>query len=196
MVKTMLPKAVETPRLKELRAIADAATPAELANWPQPNEKDIVLVGAIVVLYSYIDLDLRRIAEAADVGGGLREPWKGKSAKLTIADTEAAVLSLPGWSEPNKLALTQIKELRGVRNLMAHFTIRRFPNDDAFLFVTKSARDFKRELGTDPAPGAAMTAMVECQAAREAVIAVEKLHTWLARVTPEVEARFGFVDPT
>jgi hypothetical protein len=192
----MLPKAVETPRLKELKAIADAATATELANWPQPNEKDFVLVGATVVLYSYIDLDLRRMAEAADFGGALEKPWKGKTAKLTITELESAVLSVTGWSEPNLLALTQIRELRGLRNLMAHFAIRCFPKDDAFLFVTKSARDFKREFGADPAPGAAMTAMVERQAAREAVLQIEKLHTWLARATPQIEARFGFVDPT
>jgi hypothetical protein len=194
-VRTMLPKAVETLRLKELKAVVDAATAAELVKWPQPNEKDVVLVGAIVVLYSYIDLDLRRIAEAAEVGGRLKEPWKGKTAKLTIADIESAVLSLPDWSEPNLLALAQIKEFRGLRNLMAHFAIRRFPKDDAFLFLTKSARDFKREFGIDPEPGTAMTAVVECQATRDAVLEIEKLHTWLAQATPQIEARFGFVDP-
>jgi len=40
-----------------------------------------------------------------------------------------------------------------MRNLIAHFAIRRFPNDDAFLFIAKSARDFKKQLALILNPG-------------------------------------------
>src|SRR5216683_25539 len=101
----MLPKGVETPRLKALKAIFDAASASDIAAWPQPKEKDFVLIGGLVVLYSYIDLGLRRIAEAADVAGVLAARWKGKTARLRISDVETAVLSLPDWSSSNEYAL-------------------------------------------------------------------------------------------
>ena len=163
----MLPPSVETPRLKELMKISNEASPEEISKWPELLEKDYLLVGAIVILYSYIDLDLRRIADIEDV-----------------------VLSLPDWSEPNTYALNHIKKMRAVRNLVAHFAIRRFPNDDAFIFVTKSARDFRRYFGTDPEPGAVLSAVAEREQVKQALLHIQGLHTWLSKTTPTIEKMF------
>jgi hypothetical protein len=186
----MLPRSVETPRLKELQEIAANAAATDLAGWPELRKDDYVLIGGIVVLYSYIDLDLRRIVEAADVAGVLKAPWLGKTANLTIVDVEKVILSLPDWSVQNLYALNQIKEMRSVRNLCAHFAVRRFPNDDAFIFITKSARDFKRQFGTDPEPGAIMTAVSEVEQVKGAIKHMQDLHTWLSKITSALEEMF------
>jgi hypothetical protein len=186
----MLPKSVETPRLKVLQEIAANAAASDLAGWPMLKEKDYVLIGGIVVLFSYIDLDLRRIVEAADFAGALKAPWNGKTANLTAADVEKVVLSLPDWSPPNEYALNQIREMRSARNLFAHFAVRRFPNDDAFIFIAKSARDFKRQFGTDPEPGAVMTAVSEVDQVKGVLKHIESLHTWLSKMTPTIEEMF------
>jgi hypothetical protein len=138
-------------------------------------------------MYSYIDLNLRRIAEATDQVGLMPTPWKGKVANLNITDTEKAILSLPEWSEQNIYALTGITELRGMRNLAAHFAIRRFPKDEAFLFLTKSAKDFKREFGGDPEPGTLFTGVVDREQFKGAFKYVEGLQLWLAKATADAE---------
>jgi hypothetical protein len=78
-----------------------------------------------------------------------------------------------------------------LRNLVAHFMVRRFPNDDAYLFVTKSAKDYKRAFGTEPAFGVAMTAIVECQQVKDALHRIEHIHNWLAQVVPAFEKQIG-----
>jgi hypothetical protein len=184
-----LPKSVETPRLRYLQNIVDADE-GGWPDWPMLTEDDYTQFGKIVVLYSYIDLNLRRIVEAAGNGGVLKAPWAGRVRKLTIGEAEEAVQSLPDWSEPNKMALDQIVDRRGLRNLIAHFAVRRFPADDAYLFFTKSDRDFKRVYGVDPAPGVICTGIVECSQVIDGFRHIRDLQTWLAKVTAEAEKLF------
>jgi hypothetical protein len=142
-----------------------------------------------IVLYSYIDFNLRRVVEAVDQVGELKTVGKGKSGNLTITDVEKAIQAVPELNAgPNKFAFQRIVDLRGFRNLVAHFAIRRFPDDDAFLFLTKSVRDFKREFGREPEPDAALTAVVEVPQIRAALKEVEGLLAWLSQITVQIEA--------
>jgi hypothetical protein len=186
----MLPKSTVTPRLAELQEKLIAVTGKEIAAWPQVTRDDIVLVGCVITLYSYIDMDLRRIVEAAENVGVLPTPYKGKISKMTISDAEKAVMSLPDWSAPNTIALKRMQEMRGLRNLLAHFAIRRFPDDDAFVLVTKSITDYKREFGTEPASGEAMTAVIEVEQVKATIHEIQRVQTWLAEVTVQLEAMF------
>ena len=89
----MLPANVDTPRGRHLQELAQRASQSGWSDWPMLTHNDYVLVGAIVVLYSHMDVNLRRIAELADDNNMLRPPWKGKTAKLTMTDIEKAVMS-------------------------------------------------------------------------------------------------------
>jgi hypothetical protein len=186
----MLPKSTVTPRLAELQQKLLKVTGKEIGGWPQVTRDDIVLVGCVIVLYSYIDMDLRRIVEAAENGGVLQAPYKGKIARMPISEAEKAVMSLPDWSPPNMVALNRIQEMRGLRNLFAHFAIRRFPNDDAFVLVTKSIADYKREFGSEPTAGEAMTAIIEVGQVKETIKEIQRVHTWLATATTKIELMF------
>jgi hypothetical protein len=182
-----LPKNLETPRGRYLQNIVDATLESEWADWPAPTKEDYTLIGGLIVMYSYIDLNLRRLAEATDRVGLMPPPWKGKVANLNITDTEKAILSLPEWSEQNIYALNGIVELRGMRNLAAHFAIRRFPAEEAFLFLTKSARDYKREFGGNPEPGMLFTGIVDREQFKGAFKHVEGLQVWLSKATAQAE---------
>jgi hypothetical protein len=102
--RAMLPPSVETPRGRYLQNILDNTQQSEWADWPMLTRDDYVLVGTVVVLYSYVDLNLRRIAEVTDHAGIMQPPWSGKVEKLNITDTEAALLTLD-WSDENRGAL-------------------------------------------------------------------------------------------
>ena len=78
---------VLTRRAEDIcNSIRNNTRQSEWADWPMLTRDDYVLVGNIVVLYSYMDLNLRRIAEVTDHAGILPPPWSGKVEKLNITD--------------------------------------------------------------------------------------------------------------
>jgi hypothetical protein len=184
-----LPKSIETERTLYLQNLVNAS-PDAIINWPTPTRDDHVLVGRLVMLYSYIDFDLRRMIEVLDHAGHLPEKWAGKSEQMSIADVETALETMPDTSPPNATAFAKIREFRKLRNLVAHFAIKRFPNEDALVFMTKSAADYKRALGKKPAPGVVMTGSMDLQQIRNVCGEVERLVSWLCQATHDLENRF------
>ena len=89
-----LPPSTETPRLRYLQGIVDTATDGGWAGWPTPKESDYAQFGKVMVLFSYIDVSIRRIVEAAGNADSLGDAWKGRVRKLNISEAEEAVLSL------------------------------------------------------------------------------------------------------
>jgi hypothetical protein len=185
-----LPKSIATERGKYLQDILVGAEAEMLIDWPMPTKDDLALIGSVIVLYSYIDFNLRRFIEVLERAGVLPGCWKGKTAKMSIVDVLTILEAMPDWSPNNQLAFKRIKEFRGTRNLMAHFAVRRFPNEDAFVFVTKSASDFKRVLGHDPEPGMVMTGVADVPQIREVIKVIDGLLTWLSQATREVEDQY------
>jgi len=182
----MLPQSVETPRGRYLQDTLQAAAHSAWAEWPMLTRDDYVIVGNIIVMFSYMDLNLKRIADVTDNAGVLKAPWAGKTAKLTMAQTEEAVQSLE-WSEQNREALKKIQGLRGIRNMLAHFVLRRFPNDEALACLAISARDYERQLGRKPESGEILTAVLDIEQLKGVIRHTEGVQLWLAKVTSEVE---------
>ncbi len=148
-----LPKSSSTPRGEYLQSIVAKTRATDLLSWPQPTD-DYELLGEFIAVYSFIDFNLRRFMEVLDHADVLPQAWKGKKGeKLPISDVDKVIRAMPGWDQKNILALERIERYRGLRNLLAHFAARRFPNDDAYLFVTKSARDYRQQFGRDSRPG-------------------------------------------
>jgi hypothetical protein len=182
----MLPESIETPRGRYLQDTLQAAAEGAWADWPTLTRDDYVIVANIIVMFSYMDLNLQRIADVTDSASVLKAPWAGKTAKLTMAQTEEAVQSLD-WSEQNREALKKIEAFRGLRNILAHFVLRRFPNDDALACLAISARDYERQLGRKPERGEILTAVFDIEQLKGAVRHIESVQLWLAKVTAEVE---------
>lgn len=182
-----LPASSETPRTRHLQDIVEAASAEGVANWPMLNAKDYELIGAYIVLFSYIEFNLRRVIELFDEKGMLGPPWNGKAPDLHTSDLAVAIQSLECWEEKGRKALEEVEELRKFRNLAAHFAVRRFPGEDAFLFVAKSKRDYKRVFGEYPPPGAALTSVVDRAQLQSALKYVERVQNWLATTTANLE---------
>lgn len=186
-----LPKSTRTPRLEELEAKLHSA-PTAMKDWPQPTKEDVLLIGGIVVLYSYVEFNLRRLVETFDHAGLLPEKWRGKALNLDLAEVEKAVQETPVWAGAHDVAaLKELEQLRPLRNLVAHFAVSRFPEDDAWVFVTKNRRDYKYAVGKDVPPGVAMVAIVERDQIKTALRRIQHIHDWLAQVTPVFEKRLG-----
>ena len=185
-----LPGSISTERGRYLQKILIGASAEVLIDWPMPTIDDLALIGSVIVLYSYIDFNLRRFIEVLDKAKVLPAKWQGKTEKMHIGDVETILQAIPEWAPNNVLAFERIKEFRKTRNLMAHFAVRRFPNENAFVFVTKSAPDFKRVLGYDPEPGMVMTGVVDVAQTRDALKIIDGLLKWLSQATHEVEGHY------
>jgi hypothetical protein len=185
-----LPTSIETERTLHLQQILREAPADAIAKWPMPLRSDYVLFGKIIVQYSFIDFYLYRFIEIYEMYKLLPKKWVGKTGKMPIGDVETIIQAAPDWSEKNIYAFQLIKEFRKVRNLMAHFAIKRFPDDDAYLFITKSEKDFKKVLGFEPKSGQAMTGVADIAQTVKGQKRIEGLSSWLSKATEEVEDRY------
>jgi hypothetical protein len=177
-----LPSSIETERNRYLMdLVRNSSEP--IINWPAPNREDVVLIGKIVMLYSYIDFNLRRMIEVLDHAKALPPAWSGKTAKMHLSDVETILETGPDIAPNNALALRRIKEFRKIRNLLAHFAVKRF-------FVTKSAADYKRVLGAEPDPGVVMTAVADLGQIRDVCRMIEEIQHWLSAATNDLENAF------
>src|ERR1700683_4352416 len=97
-----LPKSVETPRGLELQAKLKAAIAADrsLKEWPMPTRDDYVVIGGIIVFFSYVEFNLRRLAEVFDHADLLPLPWKGRAVDLNIGEVARAVQAARVWAGP------------------------------------------------------------------------------------------------
>ena len=132
-----LPPNIETPRGLELQAkykAAEAADPA-FKDWPMPTKDDFALIGGIVVLFTYVEFDLRRLAETFTVpvcylDRGRVEPW------TSTLEMSKGLFKRPqcGRGQLDVEALKTLATHRRLRNLVAHFVVRRFPTIKPFFF--------------------------------------------------------------
>lgn len=81
-----LPPNSDTPRGQQLMAIVRAAKEDMSQKWENPTKDDLALMGAVIVMYSNMEMNLRRFVEILDYGNMLPEKWKGKSGKLPVSD--------------------------------------------------------------------------------------------------------------
>jgi len=66
----------------------------------------------------------------------------------------------------------------------------RLPAEDALVFVTKSATDYKRVLGAEPDPGVVMTAVADLSQIRNVCRMSEEIQHWLSTATKDLENAF------
>jgi hypothetical protein len=71
--------------------------------------------------------------------------------------------------------------------MVAHFVLRRFPKEDAFVCLAISARDYEKQLGVRPERGVVLTAVLDYEQVKAAVKHIEHVQLWFARATSEFE---------
>ena len=71
--------------------------------------------------------------------------------------------------------------------MLAHFMVRRFHHEDAFLFVAINASDYERQLGIKPRKGQLLSAVVDVDQIKRAMREIEHVQLWLAQATSQFE---------
>jgi hypothetical protein len=179
-----LPPNIETERGIYLRNLFYDTSPVEVfTNWPKLTAVDHALVGRVINIFCFIEINLRRLVESWDDKDLLP---KGRIKDLSIGKIEELAQTVLPWPEQNLYAFKKMAELRSFRNLVAHFGMLRFPNDDAFLFIAKSEADYKKQTGEATADDTMMIAVLDGPALPGVVEEVEKMQIWLATVTAQI----------
>jgi hypothetical protein len=145
-----IPISNETARLIHLRSVVEDTDTEQMLAWPRPTDDDFAVFGRIIHTYSAIDFLLRFTAEIMDTQGLLAKSWKGAIAAQSISVISREIQSNEMWNISHRIGFEQIDLHRKVRNMLAHFLVRRIPGEDAFVFLTKSATDFKQVFGEIP----------------------------------------------
>lgn len=177
-----LPKHSETERGLALQKLVEACEEGEYFHWPDPTDEDLATFGKVMWLFTGIDFVLRMTAEVMDDNGMLEPPFKGKVRSLSIKRTTDAILSSQVWNKPNRFAFERIDERRTLRNLIGHFTAKRFIEEDAFIFMTKSAADYEQVYGVKPAPNQMLYGIIEALQVRGAIPEIEGLLRWVEKL--------------
>jgi hypothetical protein len=175
-----LPIESETERTLHLRRIVEAAE--NPIDWPRLTDDDLLLFARIIHMYSSIDFILRMTVEIMDDAGLLAPEWKGKTAKLNMYKVNQAIRSAQFWNEGHLSAFTSVEEHRRARNLVAHFIARRFPTENGYIFMTKSASDFEQVYGTLPPAGTMLYGVVDAGQLAGIIPVLKGLSSFLSKL--------------
>jgi hypothetical protein len=74
-----------------------------------------------------------------------------------------------------------IERHRRERNLVAHFIARRFPTENAYIFMTKSADDFEQVHRTLPPAGVMLYGVIDADQLAGIIPVLEGLLSWLSK---------------
>lgn len=190
-----IPTSTETERTTYLKGIVEAAAGQDVMAWPKPNDDDLVLFARIIGFYSGIDFSLRYVAEIMDNDGMLAARWKGKTAKLTMYKLSQAIRSSNIWNESHNIGFDQIELYRRARNLVAHFVIRRFPTEDAFIFMTMSSSDFEQVYGVLPERDSMLYGVVDAEQMRGIIPVLQGLTSWCSKLPGNLSQPLRIAEP-
>jgi hypothetical protein len=177
-----LPISKETERTLHLRGLVEAADGEDIMSWPKPTDDDLLLFARIIGFYSTIDFALRYVVDIMDRNGMLPPPWKGKTARLNMYKVTKAIRSSQIWNEGHTVGFEEIELHRRARNLVAHFVIRRFPTEDAFIFMTMSASDFEQVYGVLPEPDRMLFGVTDAAQMRGIIPVLQGLVSWCSKL--------------
>jgi hypothetical protein len=183
-----LPASIENERNRFLLSKVDSASFKEILKWPKGSKDDFAQIGQIILEFGQIDTQLRSIVELIYRfdKGQIPVKWHSKIAKMTIGDTEDALRTSSWISDKNAEAVEIMRECRRMRNMMAHFMMRRFPDEDALVFITKSDEDARRAFGSLPAPGQILTGVVDASELPRKLKQVAALAAWITDIAIDV----------
>jgi hypothetical protein len=84
--------------------------------------------------------------------------------------------------ESHIVGFDQIELHRRARNLVAHFVVRRFPAEDAFIFMTMSAADFEQVYGVLPGRDSMLFGVTDAAQMSGIIPVLQGLISWCSKL--------------
>ena len=185
----MIPAACPNPKLQEVQEWLNA-TPNAAELLQDLTAEDAALFGSYVIFYSGIELNMRRSLEIFATAGKLTEAENKKRHEMNMGKVvktiERVICSLePVMTQDYHKTFGDIEYGRSVRNLIAHWAPRRVPDQDIYVFFTRSAFDVKQATGGELGVNYVANAVLESPRLRSFLPTVQILQGWLAYKTVE-----------
>jgi hypothetical protein len=147
-----LPRENKTTKTDAVEAAINKMSPQEREALPSLEREDFEAFGRLIQRFCFIDLNLRRALEVFASSKILPKSAAKGHQYLTDSDfTEVLeiVKRMDAKVEDTQMALfilDGISKARANRNLVSHFAGKRFPNEDVYVFASKSERDARNVL--------------------------------------------------
>jgi hypothetical protein len=192
-----LPRENRTANVIAVEEAIKKMSPQELAALPCLDGEDFKVFGTLIQHFCFIDLNLRRALEVFAIAKMLPKSTPKRYQGLFDSKlTEPLIEIVKGMDvkvEDIPMALTcleGISKARRNRNLVGHFAGKRFPNEDVYVFASKSDQDARKVLGRSLPAHHVHRAVVGRSEFFEMTKSVEQAQLWLAKKIPEWEQRY------
>jgi hypothetical protein len=166
----MLPPAHETPKTKQLKEKLETLHIDQLLPL---RAQDFEILGRYIQLYNTIELNLRRTVEVLAKQQLIDPKFANRFGSLRfsalITEIKRCISILEADPEATGDAIKKLDEIerkRAFRNMIAHWSAQRIPNEDAFVFITKNDADAIKTKGEKlglEAPVAALCLHLTCE---------------------------------
>ncbi|GGB87888.1 hypothetical protein GCM10011494_02790 [Novosphingobium endophyticum] len=138
-------------RLQQLHAAFDADPDGFLEATIEPTDDDYRMIGKLIQTYCFADFCARRTIDAireAAFDATKRNGSMLQDAQVFPKLREAAGLLWAGEVKDQLERASDIMEMHRVqRHAFAHWAVRRFPDEDAMIILSKNAREGERRHG-------------------------------------------------
>jgi len=180
--------------ITKIKARFDADPDAFLATTLALRQSDFVLVGQIVQLYCFADLNARRIIDT------LRHAAFGPEARIASRLRDAEVfpklreIVAELWDSHLKEGIIKAADIiemhRRLRHTFSHWAARRIANEEALLLFTKNAREAERRDGGAQNSEELKYAIIPLASFPEEVRKLEEHGKYLAETAAHLEHYF------
>jgi hypothetical protein len=191
-----LPPEHVTPEISRLRDAVSAIPFEQINSYPDLIRSDYETIGKYVIMYSYVDLNLRRCVEVFAQCGMLLPKYAKDHHSIRAGYLVDAIIPVVDRMPPDieNIAFTTdtlraIQRGREMRNVLAHWAAKRVPNENAFIMVTKDEQDAHR-CGRELGELGLATALVYVHDIRSACQYVAERQRWLGEKTGEWIKRY------
>ena len=147
-----LPNEHRTESVTRVQNLISKMSDKEIRELPPLTRDDREMVGNLIQTYNFIDLNLRRALEIFNIAGifptslkydNVRDSELSEIVSDIISKNDAGSEDIAASVENLKI----ISYCRTYRNLVAHFSAKRFPGEEVLIFATKNEHDAQRILG-------------------------------------------------
>ncbi|WP_066782304.1 hypothetical protein [Sphingomonas sp. CCH5-D11] len=178
-------------KITEIKTRFDADPDAFLASTTNLRDADFALMGKLIQLYCYADLNARRIIDAlrhAAHGPGARNASRLQDAQVFPKLREiVAELWESNLKEGVLKAADTVEMHRLHRHNFAHWAARRVGSEEALVLFTKNAREAERRDGDPQDPDQLKYGIVPLDGFAEELVKLEGHADYLAQSAAHVE---------
>ena len=157
-------------------------------------DEDALLIGKIILMFSFNELNLRRLVEILCEKGFLQTKNKFHTSELVEAVKEGIAKAFPSDGQLNDdlEKLDEIEFRRPFRNMFAHWAAKRLDESDSIVFMTKDSSDEKAVHGLSTISMYSVTfSVMMIEDIRGLLINIDKYGEWLALRTSQWHLAMG-----